>query len=61
MATTIEVYYLIKDFYNHYYHTITTKPSRSSSAFVVTATLNSTDQNDNKLEARNCLYRLRKH
>jgi hypothetical protein len=55
-ATTMEVYHLIEDFRNHYRRTITAKPSGSSGAFTATATLNSTDQNDNKPDAKPCLY-----
>jgi hypothetical protein len=50
----MEVYHLIEDFRNHYRRTITAKPSGSSGAF--TATLNGTDQNDNKPDAKPCLY-----
>ena len=69
-ATTIEVYYLIKDFRNYYRRTITTKPPGLGSAF--TAILNSIDQNDNKStnnsssnssssSSKTCLYGLTKH
>jgi len=56
----MEVYYLIEDFRNHYRRTITTRLSGSSGAFT-TATLNGTDQNNNKPDAKPdakpCLYR----
>jgi hypothetical protein len=51
----MDVYHLIKDFRNYYRRTITAKPSRSSGAFAATATLNGTDQNDNKPDAKPCL------
>ena len=53
---TMEVYHLIEDFRNHYQQTITARPSGSSGAFT-TATLNGTDQNDNKPspDAKLCL------
>ena len=50
----MDIYHLIEDFRNHYRRTITAKPSGSSGAFA-TATLNGTDQNDNKPEAKPCL------
>ena len=57
----MEVYHLIEDFRNHYRRTITAKPSGSSGAFTATATLNGTDQNDNKPDAKPCLCGLAKH
>ena len=53
----MEVYHLIKDFRNYYRRTIIAESySGLSGAFIATATLNGTDQNDSKPDAKPCLY-----